>query len=124
MSETLPPDGGTDPIGYARWRGVQDAKSGPGFTPPWPVGDARRRAWMEGYNGTPKGVPQTSGPKGRSEDEFMAGAGAGESADAVGTPTQPPTFIPSCDPYTNLLAAAKRQGRAAGASGTGSGTSA
>lgn len=72
MNDTMPPEGDVfDPIAYARWRGTQDAKSGPGFTPPYNVGDPRRRAWVDGYNSTPFGVPGMSGKPGVSEDEMV-----------------------------------------------------
>lgn len=70
MNETMPPEDDVfDPIAYARERGVTDAKAGPGFTPPYNVGDPRRRAWLEGYNGTPKGVPGMSGKSDVNNDE-------------------------------------------------------
>lgn len=61
-----------DIVGYAREMGRKHAQAGPGFTNPYPIATPERRAWQEAYDSTPKGVPQMSGPKGRSEADFAA----------------------------------------------------
>ena len=119
-------------IAYAAMRGVADAKAGSGFTNPFPLATAKRRAWQKAYDMTEKGVPQMSGPKGRSEDEHVADVQRVipfqviPESKPVGLTIpdgQPVHRVSPNDPYTQLLNDAKEKGRQARSDGAPLGSS-
>lgn len=69
--EAPPPVESPEEIAEAAAQGAFYATRGSGFTNPFAIGSAKRRAWQAAHDMTPKGVPQMSGPKGRSEDEHI-----------------------------------------------------
>lgn len=44
-------------VDYARLMGESHARDGAGFTNPFPLGTAERKAWQQAYDSAPKGVP-------------------------------------------------------------------
>lgn len=73
MPDQKPPEPEFDLVQYAYEKGVAESKAGPGFVNPYPPGTPQHAAWKRGWDETPRGVPQMSGPRGRSEADFIAG---------------------------------------------------